>query len=34
MDRRERERGEWSFKPLKKWCQTNKRGEVEERQWR
>jgi len=29
-----RERGEWGFEPLKKWCQSNKREEVEERQWR
>jgi len=29
-----RERGEWGVKPLKQWCQSNKRGEIEERQWR
>ena len=29
-----RDRGEWGFKPLKKWYQSNKRGEVEKRQWR
>ena len=28
-----RERGEWGFKIFKKWCQSNKRGEVDERQW-